>query len=445
MLRHHVIWRTASLRGPHRRRGALLACAAYLALWLWHGAAQGQQEPDPSPGRRDGEGEWQSPRQPVEPAAFRPGSTAALEDGYDDRAPRPPLRGERRMSSESRVIRDRSVRQAAGFESGLPNGSGQVWKSYPLTAYTENVDSTKAPQQAVIDWVLRETGYEAWHSGETFGVLWADRDELKVYHTPEMQAAVEQIVRRFTATRGELRAFGVRVVTMAEPDWRARATRLVTPVSAQTPGVSAWMLDREEGAMLMADLAKREDFREHSATSVTIHNGQPFIDSKLHAVNYVKEIVPRKEGFPWYEAVNGQVEEGFALEFSPLFSADGGSIDAVVKLHVDQVEQVRPVQLQVETPLGTRETAEVEVPQIVQFRVQERFRWPAGKVLLVSLGMVPSPHREMKTGLRLDFLRTPPPERSELLLLIEAKQAAPLGPDGARTSAKPGKQYGDRY
>ena len=81
----------------------------------------------------------------------------------------------------------------------LPNSSGQVWREYDIRPYTLRVassDPNAKPEQAIIDWVLRETGYEAWHS-ETFGILNANRDTLTVYHTPAMQSIVANIVDRF--------------------------------------------------------------------------------------------------------------------------------------------------------------------------------------------------------------------------------------------------------
>src|SRR5689334_23066391 len=46
----------------------------------------------------------------------------------------------------------------------LPNDAGQVWREYDITPYTLRVTTTTRPEQAIVDWILRETGYEAWHS-----------------------------------------------------------------------------------------------------------------------------------------------------------------------------------------------------------------------------------------------------------------------------------------
>ena len=53
----------------------------------------------------------------------------------------------------------------AGLPGGsLPNDAGQVWREYDISSYTARVTATKRPEQAIIDWILRDTGYEAWHT-----------------------------------------------------------------------------------------------------------------------------------------------------------------------------------------------------------------------------------------------------------------------------------------
>ena len=44
----------------------------------------------------------------------------------------------------------------------LPRNHGQIWKRYAIGAYTSNVAGSAKPEQAVIDWVLRDTGTDVW-------------------------------------------------------------------------------------------------------------------------------------------------------------------------------------------------------------------------------------------------------------------------------------------
>src|SRR5262249_6246368 len=95
----------------------------------------------------------------------------------------------------------------------LPNDGGQGWREYDITPYTLRVTSTNRPEQAIIDWILRETGYEAWHS-DPLGILSANGRTLRVYHTPQMQETVSEIVDRFVNTQAETQSFGLRVISI---------------------------------------------------------------------------------------------------------------------------------------------------------------------------------------------------------------------------------------
>ncbi len=99
----------------------------------------------------------------------------------------------------------------------LPNDAGQEWRDYDISPYTARVTSTNRPEQAIRDWILRETGYEAWH-GDVVAVLRADHRTLSVYHTPEMHAVVSEMVDRFVNTEAESQAFGMRVITIGRPE-----------------------------------------------------------------------------------------------------------------------------------------------------------------------------------------------------------------------------------
>ena len=148
------------------------------------------------------------------------------------------------------AVTRRSLRVTGG-NGTLPNDQGQVWREYDISSYTARVTTTKRPEQAIVDWILRETGYEVWHS-EPFGILSASPRSLRVYHTPQMQAVVADIVDRFVSSEAETRTFSLRIATIDNPNWRVAAHRALRPIPAQTPGVSAWLLPKEDAAVLLA-------------------------------------------------------------------------------------------------------------------------------------------------------------------------------------------------
>ncbi len=319
-----------------------------------------------------------------------------------------------------------SPRRIATVTAGsgqLPNEHGQRWLEYDISPYTRRVTSTNRPEQALVDWILLETGYEMWHS-QPLGILSATPRTLRVYHTTEVQNVVADIVDRFVSSQAETQAFGLRVVTVDHPNWRAQAQRLLRPVQVEASGVQAWLIERENAAVLLALLRRRSDFREHSSPHLLVNNGQSSVVSTTRGRNYVSGVAPRTDGMPGYEQSFGVADEGFTLEFTPLLSLDGNVIDAVLQCNIDQVEKMVPVMIDVPSAMAPRVRTKIEVPQMTHFRFHERFRWPSDQVLLIGMGMValpvPGESRSLIPGLPLLIGSSGPP-RADLLVFVESK------------------------
>jgi hypothetical protein len=205
--------------------------------------------------------------------------------------------------------------------------------------------------------------------------------------------------------------------------------QFLRPVTVQTPGVGAWLLQREDAAVLLSELQRRSDYREHTSPLLQVNNGQSTVVSAMRSRPYVRDILLRPDVWQGFEPQSGAVDEGFTLEFSPLLTSDKQLIDAVIKCNIDQVEKMIPVELEAPTATSPRQRTPIEVPQITQFRFHERFRWPVGQALLVGMGMVPLPvpvdakAMQLVPGITLPLPKSPP--RAELLVLIEARGAAP--------------------
>ena len=341
----------------------------------------------------------------------------------------------------------RPVAKVTTGNGALPNDHGQLWREYDITPYTLRVTSTARPEQAIVDWILRETGYETWHS-EPLGILSATQRTLRVYHTPEMQQTVADVVDRFVSSEADTETFGLRVVTVDHPNWRARAQRLLKPISVQSPGVQAWLIEKEDAAMLMAELRRRTDFREHSSPHLMVNSGQSSVVSATRARSYVRSAVSRPEVWPGFEQETAVMDEGFSLEFTPLLSVDGEVIDATIKCDIDQIEKMIPVMLDVPTVVAPRQRTRIEVPQMAQFRFHERFRWPAEQVLLVEMGMVavpvPSEGKSVVAGIPLPLKSSSAP-RADLLVFIQSKAEASHSPRVTRATPSEATTYRGRY
>lgn len=359
----------------------------------------------------------------------RPGDVVSDAISSDD-APRPLSR--------------HSIAEVDDGPASLPDDAGQVWRSYNIRPYTVRVTTTNRPEQAIVDWVLRETGYETWHS-ETAAVLFANAQTLTAYHTPEIQAVVADVVDRFVSSEAESHVFGLRVVSVGNPNWRAKAQPILHPVPVQTQGLQAWLLHKEDAALLLSDLRRRMDFREYSSPHLVVNNGQSTTVAATRPQGYIKDVLLHSNTWPAFEPQTAQFDEGFSLELSPLLSLDNRMIDAVIKCNIDQLERLVPVTIDVPHPAARNQRARIDVPQISHCRLHERFRWPADQVLVVDMGVVatPVPTRSGSLLSSLPFLQSPP--RADLLVLIESRGTIGENSQTARTSLRDAKTYRGRY
>lgn len=355
----------------------------------------------------------------------------------------PPAGGMKPLGQTATASRARVTKGPAT----LPNDHGQVMREYDIRPYTLRAAGAQHPEQTIVDWVLRETGYEAWHS-EPLGFLSATRDTLRVYHTPEMQGVVADMVDRFVNPQNEGQAFALRIATVRNPNWRARAMPLMTAIPVQSPGVQGWILPKENAALLMADLVRRTDFREHSASGQLVLNGQSTLLSTMRPRQYIKGIVRTQNTWPGFQPETGSLEEGASMEFSPLLSFDGGTADAIVKIRINQVEKMQQVRLDIPTQMAGPQQMQVEVPQLTSATIHERFRWPADQVLLLSLGVIAPPTMDKGN----QFLNMIPgvnaPPRADGLMFIEVKgTAAPSSVPGSvpATASRPSTGFTGRY
>ncbi len=217
---------------------------------------------------------------------------------------------------ESVTSMGRRLAKVSTGNGTLPNQHGQQWREYDISPYTLRVTSTNRPEQAVVDWILRETGYEAWHA-EPLGILTATPRKLLVYHTPQMQELVAEVVDRFVSSEGAAHRFGLRVVTVNHPNWRAKAHRLLRPVQVQTPGAHAWLMQKEDAAVLLADLQRRSDYREYSSSQLLANNGQSTVVSATRSKSYVGNIRLQPGAWPGHEPETSVIDEGYSLDSSP--------------------------------------------------------------------------------------------------------------------------------
>lgn len=307
----------------------------------------------------------------------------------------------------------------------LPQTAGQEHRTYDLRPYTGYLTKHDRPEQAIVDWVLRETGSDVWFTSP-FGFLNASRDQLSVYHTREMHGVVSGIVDRFVAGEKDPQVMSLRVMTVGNPNWRSRAHLLMQHVNVDSAGVQAWLLSKENAALVLNLLRQRTDTRQVQAIDLITHNGQTQKLASTRGRNYIRNVKPAATGWPPYEPETGEIQEGYRLQISPLLSVDGTVIDCLIKAEIDQVDKLKHVELDLPLPNNQVHRTKIDVPQMVSWRLNELFRWPSDMVLLLSCGVVASPERPQAAMplLNLEMITGTTAGRADALMFIEFKGRA---------------------
>jgi hypothetical protein len=305
---------------------------------------------------------------------------------------------------------------ASQLPAQIPSDLGQVWKTYDLRPFVEATGPES--EKHVVDWILQETGYPAWHGTAPASLSAAD-GKLSCFHTPEMQARVADIVERFVGEADKPHRFTVRVLGLDGPAWRGEARPAVQPIPTATPGVQAWILPRENAAAVVARLRSRSDATELPTGPVQAGNGLPAVLTGGRKQEYVQDYAQTPTAWPGWQPQRSACDEGLAIELHPLVSGDGSVVDAVFKCRIDQIERMAQVSLP--APAGGPPVA-AQVPQVAAVRIGERFRWPASHTLVVALGLVPWPV-PAQNGVVAALI--PDVERRDVVVVVEPRLGGP--------------------
>ena len=255
--------------------------------------------------------------------------------------------------------------------------------------------------------ILRETGYEAWHTEP----LVISRDAPQVARVPYARDAGHRggHCRSVRFERSGNDAFSLHD-HVGQPNWRAQAQGLLQ-LGVQTPGVQAWLVERE--ATVACRASPRTDFREHSSP-LAVNNGQSTVVSATRAKGYERYLA---RGLAGVRAGGMQIDEGYVWSSALVVGrwADDRCDDQV---HVDQwkIGAGRSMPRR-----WRRQRTKIEVPQLTSFRFHER---PAGRSTRCyeSMGVVPC-YARRAVGDSGDC-RCPRSRTGGRLVLVESKESA---------------------
>jgi hypothetical protein len=316
-----------------------------------------------------------------------------------------------RVTRRSAVVVMAALAAAGAARAQVPADSGQVWKTYDIAPFVQQAGP--GSERFVVDWVLQETGYGAWH-GASPASLSATPEKLACFHVPEMQTRVAGIVERFVAVADLPHRFQVHVLGFTSPAWRSEVRPVMQPIPAATPGVQAWIVRREDAAVGLARLRSRLDCQELPTGPVSAANGLPAVLAGGRSLPYVQDVTLRPDWAGW-QTSQAACDEGLSLDLQPLLSRDGSFVEAVFRCRIDQVERLAAVDL---TTPGIAGRVQVSVPQMAAVRIGERFRWPANQTLVIALGLVPWPVPAQNTTAAAVLTET---RRRDVVVVVEPR------------------------
>jgi hypothetical protein len=297
----------------------------------------------------------------------------------------------------------------------LPNREGQVWRDYSLVSYTNRLAAHPRPEGAVVDWILRQTGPETWH-GDEVAVLSATRGRLRVFHRPDIQDQVAEIVERFThPIQGQI-SMRIQFATTSDVNWRADLMHQLKPVAFGPDGQQAWLIPPEDASLIRSRL-QPDLSASPSSQQLTVRNGQESGVESGRSVSYISSLELGGGTLLSYQPVISRLQEGIQLQMLPLWTSDGSAVDVLVKLTTRTVQKLHYSRGAVPLSTGSQESL-LQVPETVSTRFEHTLHWPTSQTLLISAGMQP-PNPSARRG---SFRLGPP----AVELLVFAELAAPM-------------------
>jgi hypothetical protein len=304
-----------------------------------------------------------------------------------------------------------SPRNGRNFADPKFVAGDQIWREYNLAPYTARLASVARPEQAVIDWTVKRTGTETWN-GEDVSVLSATRARLRVFHRPDVQAQVAEIVERFIRPAQTQVSMRVQIVTTTDLDWRSGLAHLLIPAALGPDGQQAWVIPHEDVSLLRERLRRDNQAATLAQQHILATNGRPATIETTQAVNYIAGLELESGLYLAYQPAIARLNEGVKLSLDPLWTADGAAVDVTFRLSSRVVSRLHNARAVAPLSTGNQNTV-VQVPEVSGTWFEGTILWPHSQMLLLS-GGVQTGHTVARRG---KFGLSSPPH--ELLVLIE--------------------------
>ena len=275
--------------------------------------------------------------------------------------------------------------------AALPSEAGQFWMVYDLTPYTSLYPNLPNPEQAIVSWILQDTGKDFWFK-EPFGVISADKNKLYVYHTAAVQQYISNVLDRFMDTEKKNIVFQIQIFLLDTPDWRTKTASMLHPYPVSRQEISGWILAKADVPAFLQAISKRSDYTELNASRSDVPNTELFgWVLPAQERTYVRDIQVAASSPQGYVSDVHKIDEGYRFEATPLVSTNGEQAEILFSCSSTVVGQTLPVPLKIPTASAPRQILNAETPQIAHTELTDKVSFPLDQAFLLDLGMVPMP------------------------------------------------------
>ena len=298
-----------------------------------------------------------------------------------------------------------------------------VFDIAPYTSIPQHSKETSRPEGALIEWIFRFTGSDAWH-GEVLSTLSATPDTLYALHNEEMLDRVDRIYERFVDAWFNVLTLRARIIAATDPRWRYDVFSLLEPIRlgregrGGPQGQQAWTVDSSTAERLVAARSIDGTFRVIEERKEPIVNGQTlFLQSVLkEPATYRAGLELSNSVALGFEPHIDSIEEGVELRISPLLAYDGTTVDLALDLRATVARRNHQTRVIVPRKIGDIEQ-EIDVPEVAHTRLNQTIpSWPLDKTLIVSAGILPGIFMNKGGALNLGIGA---PTQTELLVILD--------------------------
>ncbi len=313
---------------------------------------------------------------------------------------------------------------AAAVDSDLPDAFPQdhtfSLKKWPISGYTRIPNHQAPPEKALIDWIFLRTGTAEWH-GDRPAALWANRNYLYAYNSPEVLKQVGDIVERFTQAVEDLLTVHVQLVAAVDPRWRYTVYSRLTYVGGGPQGQQIWTMKSDDAALVLSQMQVQQGFRPLARGRLEMINGQTVRWRTLEERTFVGGLQRDSTVGLSFQPRPEKLNEGIVLKFSPLLTFEGTGVDAKIDLTVNTLRSLHRTRVIAPREVGNAETS-IDVPDATETHLEQTVKnWPLGQTLVIACGIHPGILDKKGGWLNLPIPGTYP-TGTEVLLFLDVNK-----------------------